>query len=98
MEPVSVLIIIPLSGWEKQNADMGNLPDKITWSRLLRNSTGILRNVASESLETRTKVREIEGLVDSLIWIIKAAIGSGDKEDINNKVCLKTPVGEGCFK
>ena len=69
-------------------ADKGKKPEPVTWSRLLRNSTGILRNVSSEGLETRTKIRSIEGLVDSLVWIIRAAIAGDNRDDINNKVWL----------
>ena len=89
LEAVAVLIIIPLSGWEKVKADKGKKPEPVTWSRLLRNSTGILRNVSSEGLETRTKIRSIEGLVDSLVWIIRAAIAGDNRDDINNKVWLE---------
>ena len=89
MEAVAVLIIIPLSGWEKVKADKGKKPEPVTWSRLLRNSTDILRNVSSEGLETRTKILSIEGLVDSLVWIIRAAIASDNRDDINNKVWLE---------
>ena len=88
LEAVAVLIIIPLSGWEKVKADKGKKPEPVTWSRLLRNSTGILRNVSSEGMETRTKIRSIEGLVDSLVWIVRAAIAGDNRDDINNKVWL----------
>jgi len=86
MEAVAILIIIPLSGWDKSAADAGSKPGVVTWSSLLVNSTGVLRNVCSWGVEARTKIRAIEGLVDALIWILRAAISSADKNDINNKI------------
>lgn len=64
---------------------MGKKPGVVTWSTLLRNSTGVLRNVSSAGFEGRSKLRSIDGLVDSLVWILKAAIASKNN-DINNKV------------
>ena len=62
MEAVAVLIIVPLSGWEKDLALMGRRPGIISWSLLLRNATGILRNVSSAGHEARTTIRfRIEG-------------------------------------
>lgn len=85
VEAVAELIVIPLSGWEKEFAEMGKKPGVVTWSTLLRNSTGVLRNVSSAGFEGRSKLRSIDGLVDSLVWILKAAIASKNN-DINNKI------------
>ncbi|XP_066915341.1 uncharacterized protein [Clytia hemisphaerica] len=87
MEAVALLIIVPLSGWEKDHAMMGRRPGIISWSLLLRNATGILRNVSSAGHEARTTIRfRIEGLVDACLWILRAAVGSEATEDINNKI------------
>ena len=90
MEAVAILIVIPLSGWEKEFAEMGSSPGVITWSALLRNSTGVLRNVSSAGIEARQKMRAVDGLVDALVWILRAAIKSFevDSNDIDNKVSL----------
>ena len=88
LEAVSVLVIIPLSGWEKESSVMGKKPGVITWSALLRNSTGVLRNVSSAGRDSRVKIREIEGLLDALVWILRAGIADQNKAEINNKVIL----------
>jgi len=65
---------------------MGRRPGMISWSLLLRNATGILRNVSSAGAEARTKIRATDGLIDALMWIVRAAITSDGNEVINNKV------------
>lgn len=80
-----LLIIIPLSGWDKETALVGK-PGLISWSLLLRNATGILRNVSSAGSEARATIRSIEGLIDACFWIVRAAVASDADEDINNKV------------
>lgn len=86
LEVVSVLVVIPLSGWEKESSIMGKKPGVITWTALLRNSTGVLRNVSSAGKEARMKIRAIEGLLDALVWILRAGIADQNKSEINNKV------------
>ena len=82
-----MLIIVPLSGWEKDQAPVGNRKgSSISWSLLLRNATGILRNVSPAGSEARATIRGIEGLVDACFWIVRAAVASDADEDINNKV------------
>lgn len=85
-EAVAVLIIIPLSGWEKEFAEMERRPGVVSWSDLLRNATGILRNISSAGVESRGKIRSLEGLIDALLWIVRSAVASDDRRDINHKV------------
>ncbi|CAB4058218.1 CTNND2 [Lepeophtheirus salmonis] len=64
-EALSVLVnvvIIPHSGWSPamQHAET-------SWTTVFRNTSGILRNVSSAGDYGRKKLREIEGLVDSLL-------------------------------
>ena len=90
LEIVSMSIIIPLSGWEREYAAVGKKPRKVMWSVLLRNSLGILRNVSSAGQLARIKIRLVDGLIDSMIWILRAAIEQNKQEPesniINNKV------------
>ncbi|CAH1101665.1 unnamed protein product [Psylliodes chrysocephalus] len=71
-------IIIPHSGWDPQ----GNCRETC-WSTVFRNTSGILRNVSSAGEYSRKNLRECEGLVDSLLYVIRCAI---DNSNINNKI------------
>ncbi|XP_065653552.1 uncharacterized protein LOC136071883 isoform X2 [Hydra vulgaris] len=90
LEVVSMLVIIPLSGWEREYATIGKKPRNVIWSVLLRNSTGVLRNVSSAGRSARVKIRLIDGLIDSLIWILRAAIEQNKQDPesdiISNKI------------
>lgn len=70
-------IIIPHSGWDSNN------PGETCWSTVFRNASGVLRNVSSAGEYARTKLRECEGLVDALLYVVKSAI---DKSNIGNKI------------
>lgn len=87
MEAVALLIIIPLSGWEKEAVMKGGrISYIVSWSVLLRNATGILRNVSSAGVEARRTIRSIEGLIDACIWILRAAVASEDNGHVNIKI------------
>lgn len=70
-------IIIPHSGFDPIN------PGDTCWSTVFRNASGILRNVSSAGEYARTKLRESEGLVDALLYVMKIAI---EKTNIGNKI------------
>ncbi|XP_054279564.1 catenin delta-2 isoform X4 [Macrosteles quadrilineatus] len=70
------LIIIPHSGWDSSN------PGETCWSTIFRNTSGVLRNVSSAGEYARKKLRECEGLVDSLLYVVRSAI---EKSNISNK-------------
>lgn len=70
-------IIIPHSGWDPVNSG------DTCWSTVFRNASGILRNVSSAGEYARTKLREAEGLVDALLYVVKMAI---EKTNIGNKI------------
>lgn len=46
----------------------------------LEASSFLLRNVSSERSEARRKLRECDGLVDALIFIVQAEIGQKDSD------------------
>lgn len=70
-------IIIPHSGWDPAN------PGDTCWSTVFRNASGILRNVSSAGEYARTKLRDADGLVDALLYVVKMAI---EKTNIGNKI------------
>lgn len=70
-------IIIPHSGWDPIN------PGDTCYSTVFRNASGILRNVSSAGEYARMKLRESEGLIDALLYVIKIAI---EKTNIGNKI------------
>ncbi|KAK7582219.1 hypothetical protein V9T40_013664 [Parthenolecanium corni] len=70
-------IIIPHSGWNPTGG--GN---ETCWSTVFRNTSGVLRNVSSAGEFARKKLRDCEGLVDALLYVVKNAI---DKSNIGNK-------------
>ncbi|XP_055714460.1 catenin delta-2 [Phlebotomus papatasi] len=74
---IVTFVIIPHSGWDAVN------PGETCWSTVFRNASGVLRNVSSAGEYARTRLRECEGLVDSLLHVIRTAI---DKSNIGNKI------------
>ncbi|XP_066467456.1 catenin delta-1 isoform X2 [Tiliqua scincoides] len=82
-------VIIPRSGWEKEPSE-DSKPRHIEWESVLTNTIGCLRNVSSERSEARRKLRECDGLVDALIYIVQAEIGQKDSDSklVENCVCL----------
>ncbi|NWH41257.1 CTND1 protein, partial [Chloropsis hardwickii] len=75
-------VVIPRSGWEREpNED--SKPRHIEWESVLTNTAGCLRNVSSERSEARRKLRECDGLVDALIYIMQSEIG---QKNLDSKV------------
>ncbi|XP_046743496.1 catenin delta-2 isoform X2 [Diprion similis] len=71
-------IIIPHSGW-----DPNSTSGETCWSTVFRNASGVLRNVSSAGEYARKKLRECEGLVDALLYVVRSAI---EKSNIGNKI------------
>ncbi|XP_075219493.1 catenin delta-2-like isoform X2 [Lycorma delicatula] len=69
-------IIIPHSGWDPTSSG------ETCWSTVFKNTSGVLRNVSSAGEYARKKLRECEGLVDSLLYVVRSAI---EKSNIGNK-------------
>ncbi|KAK2139333.1 hypothetical protein LSH36_1860g00009, partial [Paralvinella palmiformis] len=93
-ECLSVLvskILIPTCDWHlgEQVFDVDPL-HAVYCSVILRNTTGILRNVSSDGQHARRKIRQCEGLVESLILIVRSASGSTEVNNIcvQNSVCI----------
>lgn len=81
-------VVIPHSGWsstvnrEQQRA-------RFQSSLLLRNTTGCLRNLSSAGEEARSQLRCCEGLVDSLLQVLRACSNTTDYDSkiVENSVC-----------
>ncbi|XP_031413982.1 plakophilin-4 isoform X3 [Clupea harengus] len=81
-------VIIPHSGWSSSSFD-DDQKLKFHSSLVLRNSTGCLRNLSSAGEEARKQMRSCEGLVDSLLYIIKACVSTSDFDSkiVENCIC-----------
>ncbi|XP_020295406.1 catenin delta-2 isoform X2 [Pseudomyrmex gracilis] len=71
-------IIIPHSGWDPSSSN-----GETCWSTVFRNASGVLRNVSSAGEYARKNLRECEGLVDALLYVVRSAI---EKSNIGNKI------------
>ncbi|XP_061631928.1 plakophilin-4-like isoform X3 [Phyllopteryx taeniolatus] len=81
-------VVIPHSGWSSvSHRDHHKI--KFQSSLLLRNTTGCLRNLSSAGEEARGQLRCCEGLVDSLLHILKACVNTSDYDSkiVENSVC-----------
>ncbi|KFO56892.1 Catenin delta-1, partial [Corvus brachyrhynchos] len=81
-------VVIPRSGWEREP----NEDSKPRHIDCLSGDGSLLpaRNVSSERSEARRKLRECDGLVDALIYIVQSEIGQKDSDSklVENCVCL----------
>merc|ERR1719410_507556 len=79
------IVIIPHSGWDRAGAG-----GDTHWSTVFRNASGVLRNVSSAGDYARKKLRESDGLVDSLIYLVRTAIERAniDNKSVENAVCV----------
>ncbi|RWS29674.1 armadillo repeat protein deleted in velo-cardio-facial syndrome-like protein [Leptotrombidium deliense] len=91
-------IMIPQSGWDRNNivaesaygGTNGSGHSEMYWSTVFRNASGVLRNISSAGDYARKKLRECDGLVDSLLYLVRTAIGKSDVDNksIENCVCV----------
>nr|XP_046237679.1 plakophilin-4-like isoform X2 [Scatophagus argus] len=81
-------VVIPHSGWSSvSHRDEHKV--KFQSSLLLRNTTGCLRNLSSAGEEARSQLRCCEGLVDSLLHVLKVCVNTSDYDSkiVENSVC-----------
>ncbi|XP_045030658.1 catenin delta-2 isoform X4 [Daphnia magna] len=86
-EALSVLVaqvIIPHSGWDRKK------PGPTHWTPLLRNGSGILRNVSSAGIEARQALRLKDGVVEALLYLVRGAIDQNhmDNKSVENVICV----------
>ncbi|XP_054642477.1 plakophilin-4-like isoform X6 [Dunckerocampus dactyliophorus] len=81
-------VIIPHSGWSSSTFEEDHKL-KFHSSLVLRNTTGCLRNLSSAGEEARKQMRTCEGLVDSLLYVIKACVNTSDFDSkiVENCIC-----------
>ncbi|XP_030613838.1 plakophilin-4 isoform X2 [Archocentrus centrarchus] len=81
-------VIIPHSGWSSSTFDDEHKL-KFHSSLVLRNTTGCLRNLSSAGEEARKQMRTCEGLIDSLLYVIKACVNTSDFDSkiVENCIC-----------
>ncbi|XP_056883594.1 plakophilin-4-like [Takifugu flavidus] len=81
-------VVIPHSGWSSVS-QRDDHRVKFQSSMLLRNTTGCLRNLSSAGEEARSQLRCCEGLVDSLLHILKVCVNTADYDSkiVENSVC-----------
>jgi hypothetical protein len=93
-------VVIPHSGWDRNMDEESNRarPRDVYWSTVFRNASGVLRNVSSDGEYARKKLRECEGLVDSIMHIVNAAIGKNDidNKSVENCVCILRNLSYAC--
>ncbi|XP_006131714.3 plakophilin-3 [Pelodiscus sinensis] len=86
LEHLTDLVLTPLSG----TGSAAIIQQNASEAEIFYNSTGFLRNLSSASQQTRQKMRECHGLVDSMINYINRALEVGKSEDksVENAVCV----------
>ncbi|XP_007893592.1 plakophilin-2 [Callorhinchus milii] len=87
LTPLTTSVIIPYSGWPDNDSCVKNTyidPD------VFFNTTGCMRNLSSASPEGRIKMRESEGLIDSLVHYIQFTIANNQENDeaAENCTCI----------
>ncbi|XP_062918250.1 plakophilin-3-like isoform X1 [Mobula hypostoma] len=86
LDDVTEEIISPYSGWSK-NMTVNQLPSE---DNVFYNATGYIRNLSSGKVETRQKMRQCKGLVDSLVYYIQHCLDVGQTSDksLENSTCV----------
>ncbi|XP_054246319.1 plakophilin-3 [Indicator indicator] len=86
LEQLTDLVLVPLSGL----GGSGVIQQNPSEAEIFYNSTGFLRNLSSASQQTRKKMRECHGLVDSMIHYVNSSLEVGKSEDksVENAVCV----------
>ncbi|XP_075282125.1 plakophilin-3 [Opisthocomus hoazin] len=86
LEQLTDLVLVPLSGL----GGSGVIQQNPSEAEIFYNSTGFLRNLSSASQQTRQKMRECHGLVDSMIHYVSSSLEVGKSEDksVENAVCV----------
>lgn len=94
LDAIVSVIIVPYTDWFKANLSSAQqfLPtaSETHWSTVFRNATGVIRNISSAAAHARKRLRDCEGLIDSLFFIINASINRNDVENklVENCVCI----------
>ncbi|XP_059367201.1 plakophilin-3-like isoform X2 [Carassius carassius] len=79
-------VLVPLSG----GGEAGVIQQSASEADIFYNTTGCLRNLSSVNERTRQQMREMRGLVDSLVGYIENSLqeGKGEDKGVENCVCV----------
>ncbi|GFS82697.1 catenin delta-2 [Nephila pilipes] len=85
-------VIIPHSGYDRSRNPLDQIKPQhdLYWSTVFRNASGVLRNISSAGEYARKKLRACEGLIESMVYLVRAAIGKNDMDNksVENCVCV----------
>uniref|UniRef100_A0A8B9V3H7 Plakophilin-2 n=1 Tax=Anas zonorhyncha TaxID=75864 RepID=A0A8B9V3H7_9AVES len=87
LQTLTEAVLIPCSGWPDRDYPKSSVlsdPD------IFYNATGCLRNMSSAGPEGRQRMRDCDGLIDSLVYYIQGAIADHEPNDkaTENCVCI----------
>ncbi|XP_026513362.1 plakophilin-2 [Terrapene carolina triunguis] len=87
LEPLTETILIPYSGWPDRDYPKSSI---VSDPDIFYNATGCLRNMSSAGPEGRKKMRECDGLIDSLVYYIQGTTADYQPDDkaTENCVCI----------
>ncbi|XP_062503852.1 catenin delta-2-like isoform X2 [Corticium candelabrum] len=90
LEVLSQTVIVPECGLQAGFQLTSNVVGELTNTVLLRNATGVLRNLSSASDQARIRMRDCGDLVDALLYTIMSAEGTADVDSktVENCVCI----------
>ncbi|XP_077196016.1 plakophilin-2 isoform X2 [Paroedura picta] len=87
LQPLTEIVLIPHSGWPERDYPKSSIiPD----ADIFYNTTGCLRNMSSAGPEGRKRMRECNGLIDSLVYYIQGTTADHQPDDkaTENCVCI----------
>ncbi|XP_018418172.1 PREDICTED: plakophilin-3 isoform X4 [Nanorana parkeri] len=86
LTPLTDRVLAPLSG----SSGSALIQQNASEAEIFYNATGFLRNLSSASEETRQKMRDCPGMVDTLVGYINQVLQAGKSEDksVENAVCV----------
>ncbi|XP_042325700.1 plakophilin-2 [Sceloporus undulatus] len=87
LKPLTETVLIPYSGWPDRDYPKSSIiPDP----DIFYNATGCLRNMSSAGPEGRKKMRECDGLIESLVYYIQGTTADHQPDDkaTENCVCI----------
>ncbi|KAG6939689.1 plakophilin 2 [Chelydra serpentina] len=87
LEPLTETILIPYSGWPDRDYPKSTI---VSDPDIFYNATGCLRNMSSAGPEGRKRMRECDGLIDSLVYYIQGTTADYKPDDkaTENCVCI----------
>ncbi|XP_019848878.1 PREDICTED: armadillo repeat protein deleted in velo-cardio-facial syndrome homolog isoform X1 [Amphimedon queenslandica] len=86
-------ILIPSTGYGPTYPaarDFSQRTSVLHWTAEMKNSLGAIRNISSAGVEARRFLRASNNLVDTLVWIVRAAATQEnvDEKTVENAICI----------